>query len=98
MNARLTAVSWLDWKLGARLLLKYPGITLIGGLSLAAAIAIGALGIEVADELLYKRLPFEDGGRVVRLETDDTASSRVEPRVLHEFAIWQRSLQTVTER
>jgi putative ABC transport system permease protein len=93
----MTAISWLDWKLGARLLLKYPALTIIGGLSLAAAIAIGAVGIEVADELLYKRLPFPDGGRIVRLETQDTAASRVEPRVLHDFAIWRRSLKTVAE-
>ena len=78
----MNAVSWLDWKLGARLLLKYPALTIIGGLSLAGAIAIGAVGIEVAGELLYKRLPFEEGGRIVRLETRDTAASRVEPRVL----------------
>src|SRR5688572_2151189 len=97
MNAGLTAVSWLDWKLGARLLLKYPALTVIGGLSLAAAIALGTIGIEVAGELLYKRLPFDEGGRVVRLETHDTAASRVEPRVLHDFAIWQRSLKTVRE-
>ena len=93
----LTAVSWLDWKLGARLLLKYPALTIIGGLSLAAAIAIGAVGIEVAGELLYKRLPFDEGSRVVRLETQDTAASRVEARVLHDFAIWRRSLKTVAE-
>jgi predicted permease len=97
MNAGLTAVSWLDWKLGARLLLKYPALTIIGGLSLAGAIAIGAVGIEVADELLYKRLPFPEGSRVVRLETQDTVASRVEPRVLHDFAIWRRSLKTVAE-
>jgi putative ABC transport system permease protein len=97
MNAGLKAISWLDWKLGARLLLKYPALTIIGGLSLAGAIAIGAVGIEVADELLYKRLPFDEGGRVVRLETQDTAASRVEPRVLHDFAIWRRSLRTVSE-
>jgi putative ABC transport system permease protein len=93
----MTAVSWLDWKLGARLLLKYPGLTIIGGLSLAAAIAIGVVGIELAGELLYKRLPFDDGSRVVRLETQDVAASRVEPRVLHDFAIWRRSLKTVVE-
>src|SRR6188768_1044912 len=91
------AVSWLDWKLGARLLLKYPTLTIIGGFSLAAAIAIGAVGIEVAGELLYKRLPFPEGGRIVRLEAQDTAASRVEPRVLHDFAIWRRSLKTITE-
>ena len=93
----MTAVSWLDWKLGARLLLKYPALTIIGGLSLAAAIAIGAVGIEVAGELLYKRLPFPEGGRVVRLETQDMVASRVEARVLHDFAIWRRSLKTVAE-
>src|SRR6187397_1551496 len=87
----------LDWKLGARMLLKYPALTIIGGLSLAGAIAIGAVGIEVADELLYKRLPFPDGGRIVRLETQDTVASRVEPRVLHDFSIWRRSLKTVVE-
>ena len=92
-----TMFSWLDWKLGARMLLKHPALTIIGGLSLAAAIAIGAVGIEVAGELLYKRLPFDEGGRVVRLETQDAAASRVEPRVLHDFAIWRRSLKTVTE-
>jgi predicted permease len=97
MNAGLTAVSWLDWKLGARLLLKYPALTIIGGLSLAGAISLGTVGIEVADELLYKRLPFDEGDRVVRLETQDTAASRVESRVLYDFAIWRRSLKTVVE-
>ena len=97
MFAGLTAISWLDWKLGARLLLKYPALTIIGGVSLAGAIAIGSVGIELADELLYKRLPFPEGGRIVRLETQDAAASRVEPRVLHDFAIWRRSLKTVTE-
>src|SRR5262245_49110592 len=96
-DARVTAVSSLDWKLGARMLLKYPALTIIGGLSLAAASAIGAVGIEVTDELLYKRLPFDDGGRVVRLETQDMAASRVEPRVLHDFSIWRQSLKTVVE-
>ncbi|HET9269499.1 MAG TPA: ABC transporter permease, partial [Vicinamibacterales bacterium] len=79
------------------MLLKYPALTIVGGLSLAAAIAIGVVGIELADELLYKRLPFEGGSRVVRLETRDVAASRVEPRVLHDFAIWRRSLKTVVE-
>src|ERR1041385_8998954 len=93
----LTTVSWLDWKLGARLLLKYPALTIIGGFSLAAAIAIGAGGIELAHELLYKTLPFDEGDRVVRLETQDVLASRDEQRVLHDFATWRRSLKTVTE-
>ena len=77
--------------------MKHPALTIIGGLSLAAAMAFGVVGMEIADELLYKRLPFDEGNRIVRLETRDTAASRVEPRVLHDFAIWRRSLKTVTE-
>ena len=34
--------SRIDFKLGARMLVKYPGLSLIGGIGLAAAIAIGA--------------------------------------------------------
>src|ERR1044072_8800461 len=93
----LTGLSWIDWKLGARLVVKYPALTIIGGLSLAGAIAIGAVGIEVANELLYKRLPFDDGRRVVRREPQDTAAAGLEPRVLHDFSIWRRSLKTVVE-
>jgi predicted permease len=90
-------MTWLDWKLGARMLLKHPALTIVGGLSLAAAITIGVVGIEVAGELLYKPLPFEEGRRVVRLETQDVKASLVEQRVLHDFAIWRRSLEDVTE-
>ena len=42
MNVGLTEVSWLDWKLGARLLLKYPALTIIGGLSLAELDVVSA--------------------------------------------------------
>jgi putative ABC transport system permease protein len=91
------SVSWLDWKLGARMLLKHPGLTIIAGTSLAAAIAIGSVGIEVASELLYKRLPFDEGERVVSLVTRDVEASRAESRVLHDFAIWRESLKAVTE-
>jgi putative ABC transport system permease protein len=96
-RGRRPAVSWLDWKLGARMLLKHPALTIIGGISLAAAIAIGSVGMEVAGELLYKRLPFAEGERVVAIETQDAATSRVEPRVLHDFAIWRESLESITE-
>jgi putative ABC transport system permease protein len=76
---------------------EYPGLTIIGGFSLAAAIAIGSVGMEVAGELLYSRLPFDEGERVVRIETRDAEASSVEPRVLHDFAIWRESLETITE-
>jgi predicted permease len=95
--APLRIFSALDWKLGARMLLKQPALAVIGGFSLSAAMAIGLVGMEVASELLYARVPFPEGDRVVRLETQDAAASRGEPRVLHDFAIWRNVLETVTE-
>jgi putative ABC transport system permease protein len=96
-GGRMTTISWLDWKLGARMLLKYPALTIIGGFSLAAAIAIGAIGMEIARELLYTRLPFDEGDRVVAIELSDAGSSRVEPRILHDYAVWRESLGSVSE-
>jgi len=45
------------------MLLKHPALTIIG-LSLAGAIALGVVGIELAGELLYKQLPFDEGSSV----------------------------------
>src|SRR5262249_61567968 len=71
----LTGVSWLDWKLGARLLLKYPALTIIGGLSLAGGLGIWAGGLGVAGEMLFKRLAFGDGGRGVGLVAPDKGAA-----------------------
>lgn len=35
--------SWLDFKLGFRMLARYPGLTIVGGLAMAFAIWIGAV-------------------------------------------------------
>ena len=34
--------SWLDIKLGLRMLAKHPGLSVVGGLAMAVAVAIGA--------------------------------------------------------
>src|SRR5687767_9537033 len=57
--------SWLDWKLGGRMLLKYPGLSIIGGMTLAAAIALGAGFFEFAWEMNSPRLPLDEGDRIV---------------------------------
>ena len=51
----LTAVSWLDWKLGARLLLKYPALTIIGdivGILGGAVVAVTSLDLSVHGYLI----------------------------------------------
>lgn len=40
-GAGSSSLSWLDLKLALRMLVKYPGLTLVGGLGIAVAVAIG---------------------------------------------------------
>jgi putative ABC transport system permease protein len=89
--------SWLDWKLGWRMLLKYPGLTMIGGLTLAVAIGLGAGWFEVTRQLLEPSLPLDDGDRIVRIDNWDAAESEVDPRALYDFQLWREQLTTIRE-
>src|SRR5688572_7287716 len=79
----LDAIS-LDTRLGVRMLVKYRGLTVIGGFAMAVAIAISATFFEVITELLSPSLPLEDGARVVALHYSSTNGGDVERRVLHD--------------
>jgi putative ABC transport system permease protein len=87
----------LDFKLGARMLIKHPGLTLVGGLAMALAVAVGATYFEFATLAVDPRLPLPDGDRVVAIRTWDTAAARVERRTAHDFLAWRAQLESVRE-
>ena len=84
-----------DYRLGLRMLLKYPGLTLAGGLALAIAIGIGAVWYEVIGKVFAPTIPLPEGDRLVTIETRNTLTNEREPRVLHDFLEWRRELQTI---
>jgi predicted permease len=84
-----------DYKLGLRMLVKYPGLTLAGGLALAIAIGIGAGWYDVMGKVLAPTIPLPEGDRLVLIETRNTLTNAPEPRVLRDFLEWRRSLQTI---
>jgi predicted permease len=86
-----------DYKLGFRMLVKYPGLTLAGGLALAIAIGLGAGWYDVMSDVLHPRMPFADGDRFVEIQTRNAATSRREYRVLHDFAAWRRDARSLEE-
>ena len=88
---------WLDLKLGARMLIKYPGLTLVGGLGMAVAIAIGATSFELFYSYMSPTLPLEEGERVVGIENWDTEVNTQDRRGLHGFAAWRGKLRTVED-
>lgn len=89
--------SWLDWKLGGRMLLKYPGMSLMGVITLAVAIGLGAGWFEMTRMLFDPRLPLEDGGRIVRIEYQDAGTLGPEERLMHEFVQWREQLASIEQ-
>jgi putative ABC transport system permease protein len=79
------------------MLARYPGLTLVGGLSMAVAIAAGAATFEIVTQTVHPRLPLEDGDRVVGLRLWDASSNLLEGRALHDFASWNEELRSVQE-
>jgi predicted permease len=90
-------ISWLDFKLGFRMLVKYPGLTIVGSLAIAFAISLGAGMFEFITDFTYPKLPFDGGDRIVELRNRDLATGRPDPRALHDFVAWRDELRTVEE-
>ena len=86
-----------DYKLGLRMLLKYPGLTLAGGLALAIAIGIGAGWYDLMGKILAPTIPLPEGDRLVLIETQNTLTNEPEPRVVRDFLEWRRELRTIED-
>jgi putative ABC transport system permease protein len=87
----------LDVKLGGRMLRKYPGLTLAGGLALAIAIGIGAGWYDVTSKFLAPTIPLPEGDRLVSIETQNILTNEQESRVVRDFLEWRHELRTVEE-
>ncbi|MEW5930817.1 MAG: ABC transporter permease, partial [Gemmatimonadota bacterium] len=92
-----TGISWLDVRLGLRMLVKHPGLTLVGGLGMAVAIAISAGSFAFFHSHLYPRLPLDEGDRIVALENWDVEVNNEERRTLHDFVVWREEMRTVRD-
>jgi putative ABC transport system permease protein len=90
-------MSWLDFKLGLRMLRRYPGLTLVGGLGMAVAIAVGVTSFAFFYSSLHPTLPLAEGDRIVGLENWDTSWNNQEERIIHDFVDWRRELKSVDD-
>ncbi|HSJ26493.1 MAG TPA: ABC transporter permease, partial [Longimicrobiales bacterium] len=90
-------VSMLDFKLGARMLMRYPALTVLGGLAIAFAICAGAGTFEFLTQVGAPKLPFKDGHRLVALELWDAERGDDWNRALFDMGVWQDELTAVDE-
>ena len=86
-----------DYKLGLRMLVKFPGLTIAGGLALAIAIGVGAGWYELSRNLLRPAIPLPDGDRIVEVEMRDSMAAADERRLLHDFVLWRRNLRLIED-
>jgi hypothetical protein len=64
-------ISWPDIRLSARLLVKYPGLTLVASIGITVAVTICTASFSSFSANLYPTLPLEEGDRIVALENWD---------------------------
>jgi putative ABC transport system permease protein len=93
----LRSISWLDLKLAVRMLVRYPVLTLVGGASLALAIAFGAAIFAFISLLLWPRLPVPDGDKIVVVQLYDQVANQPESRVVADFLRWRGGTNTLTD-
>lgn len=87
--------SWLDLKLGARMLVKYPGLTGVAVIALAVAIGGGATYLEFTTDLMRPALPVPEAERLVGVTQWDTAAGRPDHRVAPRLAVWRERARSL---
>ena len=90
-------LSWLDFKLGFRMLSRYPMLTVVGSLAMAVAIGVGAGTFEVITRVTDPSLPLPDGDRIVGLNYWHRAESGARPPSPYDVLTWREGLRTLED-
>ena len=90
-------LSWLDFKLGLRMLVRYPTLTVVGGLAMAFAISVGVATFELIQRATNPTLPLPDGDRIVGLTYWDVEEGNALPPTAYDFLAWRESVRTVQD-
>ncbi len=86
----------IDARLGVRMLRRYPGLTVIGGLAMAFAIFVGSALFEFINQTLPDRaLPVPQGEQVVGLRLWNRDTNRPQSPTIDDLRHWSDHLTTV---
>lgn len=92
---RLSLMSALDFKLGLRMVARYPSLTAVAVLAMAFGITLGASSFELLKSTMFPPLPYGNVGRIVAIQSVNVATTRTNTRALHDFERWRAELRTV---
>ena len=90
-------LSMLDLRLGGRMLVKHPALTVISTIAVAFVIAIGTVGFEVARQALWPAIPLPDGRAIVALRNWNVADNEGVPASRRDYELWRDGLGTITD-
>src|SRR5262245_43023354 len=90
-------LSWLDFKLGFRMLFRYPMLTVVGSLAMAVAIAVGAGTFEVITRVTDPSLPLPGGDRIVGLNYWHRVESGIQPPTSYDVLTWRGGVRTLED-
>lgn len=86
-------MSWLDVKLGVRMLGKHPALTVVAGFALALGIPVGLILLQLFGAS-NAPLPFDEGERIVGLQNYDVSIQDPAPRAIHDLEAWRAELES----
>src|SRR5690606_22440047 len=90
--------SWLDVKLGVRMLGKHPGLSLVSVVGMPVATAGAGCGFGLRSALIDAPLPLDEGDRVVFLQNSDTRNpGEADLRSVHDFELWRAEVGSVMD-
>jgi putative ABC transport system permease protein len=89
--------SWIDIKLGCRLLIRNWGLTLVGGLAMTVAIGIAAIVFAAFDIVMWSPLPLDEGDRVVAIQVWDREAGRRRDTTWQDLERWRSSLHSIDD-
>jgi putative ABC transport system permease protein len=90
------AFSTLDFTLAWRVLLRYPGLSIVGVFGIAVGIAVATGAFALISMLIDPRLPLAEGDRIVSLLNVDASTTNSEMKMIRDYASW-RDLTSLEE-
>ncbi len=83
--------SWLDVKIGLRMLVKHPGLSVVAVFALAVGIPVGLAPTHLVNAIEAPP-PIDESDRVQVLRNIDLVNSVVRPGSLYDFMLWREEL------
>jgi putative ABC transport system permease protein len=89
--------SWLDIRLGLRLLMRNWGLTLVGGLAMSVTIGIAAVVFAAIDMVVWSSLPLDEGDRIVAIQIWDREAGERRDAPWQDVERWRNNLKSIED-